>query len=74
MKNGIQELGDMVKGNCIHYWIIDSNDVGVCRYCREERDFRKLLRKAEKSVVGSGPASLVKPNRRRGRKPKEALI
>ena len=57
-----------------HYWIIDSDNVGHCRYCPEVRNFGKLLRKAEKSVVGSGPASLVKPNRRRGRKKKEALI
>jgi len=43
MKEGIQELGDMVNDNCTHYWIIDSSNVGRCRYCPEVRDFGELL-------------------------------
>ena len=43
MKNGIQELGDMVKDNCTHHWLIDSDNVGRCRHCLEVRDFRELL-------------------------------
>ncbi|GAI61626.1 unnamed protein product [marine sediment metagenome] len=45
MKNGIQELGDMVKGNCTHYWIIDSSNVGRCKDCPEVRDFGRLLQR-----------------------------
>lgn len=52
MKNGIQELGDMAEGNCTHYWIIDSDNVGVCQYCDEVRDFGKLLEKAGVFVSG----------------------
>ncbi len=44
-KNGIQELGDMANDNCTHYWIIDSENVGHCRYCPEVRDFGRLLQR-----------------------------
>ena len=57
-----------------HHFIIDSSNVGHCIYCPVVKDFGKLMRKAEMSVVGSGPASLVKSNRKRGRKPKEKLV
>ncbi len=32
----------MAKGNCTHHFIIDSDNVGRCRYCGEVRDFGKL--------------------------------
>ena len=28
---------------CIHYWIIDANEIGICRYCGRKRNF-KILR------------------------------
>jgi hypothetical protein len=28
--------------NCTHHWIIDSENVGRCRYCPAVRDFGKL--------------------------------
>lgn len=28
-------------GKCQHWWIIDSNDVGRCKYCPAVRDFGK---------------------------------
>ena len=31
------------KGQCIHHWVIDENDVGTCKKCGEVRDFRALL-------------------------------
>jgi len=76
MKNGIQELGDMVKSNCTHHWIINSSNVGRCRDCPEVRDFGELLvregqyfkkagrRGAKVSKVTRNPYS------RRGRRPK----
>jgi hypothetical protein len=27
---------------CIHYWIIDSHEIGICRYCGRKRNFRSL--------------------------------
>lgn len=24
---------------CVHYWVIDSSDKGVCKVCGEEKDF-----------------------------------
>ena len=30
---------------CKHYWEIDSNDRGVCKYCDTPRDFKSLLEK-----------------------------
>ena len=32
----------------VHYWVIDSSNVGRCRYCPEVRDFGKLLRRESK--------------------------
>ena len=37
--------------NCIHYWVIDSDNVGRCKYCLEVRDFLQLLRRAGVYVV-----------------------
>ncbi len=44
MKNGIQELGDMVKHKCPpHHFIINSENVGYCKHCPAVKDFGKLL-------------------------------
>lgn len=32
--------------NCTHHWIIDSDNVGHCKYCPEVRDFGRLLERA----------------------------
>lgn len=29
---------------CTHYWLIDSDEIGICRYCGRKRDFKKLMR------------------------------
>jgi hypothetical protein len=34
---------------CIHYWIIDSNEIGICKYCGRKRNFRTLSREATES-------------------------
>ncbi len=42
---------------CIHYWIMDSGDIGVCRYCGRERNFKRLLRESlslKESGLSSG--------------------
>ena len=36
------------KEGCIHYWILDSKDVGRCKYCGKVRDFRKLRQEKSK--------------------------
>jgi len=33
-----------------HYWIIDSRDIGRCKYCGATRDFGKLLKKQQKEL------------------------
>jgi len=49
-----------IKGQCPdgrpHYWIIDSRNHGVCKYCQEERDF----------VAGSGSAYMKAASRKGG--------
>lgn len=30
---------------CIHYWVIDSDSMGYCRYCGEHKDFRESNKK-----------------------------
>jgi predicted O-methyltransferase YrrM len=27
---------------CTHYWVLDSKDIGACKYCGKKRDFREL--------------------------------
>lgn len=29
------------KSKCIHYWVIDSNDIGVCKYSGRQKNFRR---------------------------------
>ena len=36
------------KSKCIHHWVIDSNDIGVCKYCGQKRDFGKLQQKQQR--------------------------
>ena len=31
---------------CIHYWIIDSHEIGICKYCGRKRNFKRLSREA----------------------------
>jgi hypothetical protein len=35
--------------NCIHYWIIDSYEIGICKYCGRKRNFKRLSREATES-------------------------
>ena len=42
---------------CIHYWKIDSHEIGICKYCGRQRNFKRLSREAtdtetEKRQVG----------------------
>jgi len=54
-----------------HYWIIDSHDVGHCRFCPAVCDFGKLQRKSQKEL-GTRQAAIAsdthKTGRPRGRK------
>jgi hypothetical protein len=27
---------------CTHYWIINSDEIGICKYCRRKRDFKRM--------------------------------
>lgn len=62
-----------------HHFLIDSNDVGVCRHCGEVRDFGLLLRKngmlevARKRGAKARQETLGKKRGRKKRKKKEAL-
>jgi len=38
------------KSKCIHHWVIDFKDIGVCKYCGLKRDFRKLSRQSLRKV------------------------
>jgi len=37
--------------NCTHHWLIDSDNVGCCKYCPEVRDFGRLLQREGVFVV-----------------------
>jgi len=61
----------MVRENCTHWWIIDSDNVGRCRYCPEVRDFGRLLqREGVFAVVGRRGAKASKGVVRKRRKSK----
>lgn len=50
MAMGQRSSREMTEGECIHHWIIDSNDVGHCIKpgCGAVRDFGKELRRLRK--------------------------
>jgi len=59
-----------------HYWLINSENVGHCKYCPEVRDFGRLLQKNGVFVaVGRRGAKARKEafGKRRKKKPKEEL-
>ena len=39
-----------IKDKCTHYWVLDSKDMGACKYCGKKRDFRKLSRQSLRKV------------------------
>lgn len=50
-----------------HFWIIDAENVGRCKYCPAVKDFGKLLRK-EKQKVSFKQAAIAKNTHHTGRK------
>ena len=35
----------MDNNNCTHHWLLDSENVGHCKFCPEVRDFGRLLQR-----------------------------
>ena len=50
-----------------HHWILDSNDVGHCRFCPAVCDFSKLQRKEHEKTVSKRLAAIA-TGRPKGRK------
>jgi len=62
--------------NCTHYWIIDSDNVGHCKYCPAVRDFGRLLQRAGVFVVAGRRGAKARKEvlgKKRGRKKKEEI-
>ena len=59
------------KGQCVHHWMIDNNNVGTCKKCGEVRDFGVLLTEKSKrlSERQAEIARDVTHGKRRGRPP-----
>ena len=81
MKNGIQELGDMAvqqkvktrKHKCPpHHFIINSENVGRCKYCPAVKDFGEILRR--EGYFASSKSKKGGKKGKRGRKKKEELL
>jgi hypothetical protein len=36
---------------CIHYWVIDANDIGLCRYCGRTRNFRRMRKEIDMADI-----------------------
>lgn len=53
-----------------HYFIINSENVGHCKYCPEVRDFAKLRRKAERETSKKVEGNPYGRTGRKRRKPK----
>ena len=57
----------------VHYWIIDSENVGRCRYCPEVRDFGRLLQREGVFVAAGRRGAKARKEalgKKRGRKKK----
>ncbi len=64
----------MDNNNCTHHFIVNSDNVGRCRYCPEVRDFGRLLqREGVFAVAGRRGAKAREETlgKKRGRKTKE---
>jgi len=59
--------------NCTHHWIINSSNVGRCRYCPAVRDFGMLLQR-EGVFVAAGRRGAKASKGKRGRKKKGELL
>jgi len=46
----LAEQGKQIK-NCVHFWIVNSEEIGVCKYCREKKNFRLLKPKPGNRTV-----------------------
>jgi hypothetical protein len=44
---------------CVHHWIIDANEIGICRHCGRERNFKRLRREAD--AAGARKRRVAKP-------------
>jgi len=67
----------MANDNCTHYWIIDSDNVGHCKYCPEVRDFGKMLMKQGVFVAAGKRGAKARKEvsgKKRRRKKKEVLL
>lgn len=31
---------------CVHHWLLDSSDYGICKYCKRTRNFRRMLKES----------------------------
>jgi hypothetical protein len=40
----LEKLAVIVSDDCVHHWMIDSSEMGVCKFCGRKRNFRKLMR------------------------------
>ncbi len=71
----VQQKGETEKRKCPpHRWIINSQNVGHCKYCPAVRDFLELLRRAGVYVAaGKSGARKATSGKKRGRKKKEAI-
>ncbi len=74
----VQQKGKTENRKCPpHYFIIDSGNIGHCKYCPEERDFSDLLRRTGVFVAaGKGGAKDRQGTlgKKRGRKKKEKIL
>jgi len=57
----------MTIDECIHHWIIDANEIGVCRYCGRTRNFKRLRREADTAGIRRRQATKIKNNENRTR-------
>jgi len=44
---------------CVHHWIIDAKEIGICRHCGRERNFKRLRREAD--AAGARKRRVAKP-------------
>jgi len=60
-----------------HHFLINSENVGYCKYCPEVRDFGRLLQKAGVFVAAGQRGAKARKavlGKRRGRKKKEEIL
>ncbi|RJQ41536.1 MAG: hypothetical protein C4555_00035 [Dehalococcoidia bacterium] len=49
MVDSVGNLAVFAVDRCVHYWVIDYKEFGICKYCGRKRDFKRMRNEASRT-------------------------